>query len=241
MQLLLAHPNPELQFRGAYIIKNLCRAGEELAHKVVLSPLFEVLLALTTASDEQLEAIAQEFYARLQLPDESTLEAVSAGAADETSRALTQATAGPAASSQLENAHPIAPVEEVDEEYVSEFPDEDPSASSSSKDDAAASASASAASASCSSAASASGAAAASAADEKPAITIDEPSAAEPQTETSDSRVPDATAASDAQRAEVMEVPALDPTRKAALRARARQCVQEALETARGFRLLDNQ
>lgn len=239
MQLLLAHPNPELQFRGAYIIKNLCRAGEELAHKVVLSPLFEVLLALTTASDEQLEAIAQEFYARLQLPDESTPEAVSAGAADETSRALTQATAAPAASLQLENAHPIAPVEEVDEEYVSEFPDEDPSASSSSKDDAAASASA--ASASCSSAASASGAVAASAADEKPAITIDEPSAAEPQTETSDSRVPDATAASDAQRAEAMEVPALDPTRKAALRARARQCVQEALETARGFRLLDNQ
>lgn len=63
---LLAHPNPDLQYRGTYILSNLVMANVEIAQRIVESDFFELFMALaqTSTTPERVKVVVSKALAK---------------------------------------------------------------------------------------------------------------------------------------------------------------------------------
>lgn len=53
LQALLANPNPNLQYRGLAIVKNMMESSKDVAAKLIETNILEILMALTKAEDDK--------------------------------------------------------------------------------------------------------------------------------------------------------------------------------------------
>jgi len=53
LQVLLANPNADVQYRGTVIINNIISKSQELAEKIIATDIMEILMALTLLKEEE--------------------------------------------------------------------------------------------------------------------------------------------------------------------------------------------